>query len=527
MSDLHYFASEWIQKDPRTLRADICIYGATSAGIVAAIRSRLQGKSVVLLHPGKFPGGLTTGGLGWTDYGRKHVIGGMASQFYHLTGKHYDKEEEYHFEPHVAANVYAQMLGDVSQDVLLCQFLDQIEKSAGLLTALTTLSGLRVEAKVFMDCTYEGDLMAKAGVSYTVGREGNATYNETLNGIQVQKFHQFSRPVDPYVKEGDPSSGLLPYIVGEDLSQRQGEGDKRVQAYNFRVCMTDDPELIIPWQKPEKFDEKLYILAARWFAGEKDKYNEHLREPDFTRPAKFDAFPNPTPGGFFKTDTNNHGPVSSDFIGANHDWPEATYERREQLFQAHINYQRGLYWFIANDARIPERYRKAYSRWGLPKDEFISGEHWPHAIYVREARRMVSDYVITEHDCRCVRKADDSVGMGSYGMDSHNCCRFVKDGKVLNEGDVQVGGFPPYPIPYRAIRPRAAECQNLLVPVCLASSHIAYGSARMEPVFMVLGESAAFAAAMAIDKNVAVQEIDYPKLRTQLSDAGQVLEVES
>lgn len=523
MSDLHYFRPDWVQPTDRTLKVDVCVYGATSAGIIAARRAGLLGKSVALLAPGRFIGGLTTGGLGWTDHGQKRVIGGLSREFYRRVGRHYGIDEEFHFEPHVALSVYEQMLGEAGQSVMLCQYLDRVEKSAGRITSITMLGGLRVEAAMFIDATYEGDLMARAGVSYVVGREGNAVYGETLSGVQVHGKHQFSHAVDPYIREGDPSSGLLPLIEAEDLTARQGQGDRRVQAYNFRICMTDDPALRVPWEKPERFDPMLYVLAKRWFRGQKDSYNEQLAEASSLVPSKFDIFPHKTVGGFHKTDTNNHGPVSSDFIGANYDWPDGSFARREELFQAHVNYQKGLYWFLANDSRVPDRYRRAYANWGLPKDEFLATGHWPHQLYVREARRMVSDYVITEHDCRGQRVADDPVAMGSYGMDSHNCSRFVKDGRVLNEGDVQVGGFEPYPIPYRSIVPSASQCQNLLVPVCLSSSHIAYGSGRMEPVFMALGESAGFAASMAIDQGVALQALPYSRLKDQLLSAGQVL----
>lgn len=534
MSDLHYFHPSWISKTDKQLKVDVCIYGASSAGVTAAVELRRRCKTVALLQPGKFIGGLTTGGLGETDFGKKHVIGGMSRQFYADCGKAYGKSEEWKFEPHVAMGVYEQWLKDHQVEVHFCQYIDRVEKQGNRITAVTMLGGLRVEAKQFIDCSYEGDLMARAGVTYTVGREGNDVYGETLNGIQVRQFHQFSHPVDPFVKEGDPGSGLLPGIVNEDLSKKQGQGDKRVQAYCFRMCMTDDPALKIEWPKPEKFDPMLYVLAGRWFRGEKDRYNDQLdRFPnqDPTVPSKFDIFPNKTPGGFHKTDTNNHGPVSSDFIGANHDWPDACYERREEIFQAHVTYQMGYYWYMANSEDVPERYRKAYQRWGLPKDEFTQTSHWPHQLYVRESRRMIGEYVLTEHDIVGNRREADPVGMGSYGMDSHNCSRFVMPDpttgrpRVMNDGDVQVHGFAPYGISYRCITPKRAECENLLVPVCLSSSHIAYGSARMEPVFMVLGQSSAIAANMAIDEGKAVQALDYTKLRQQMEDVKQILEV--
>lgn len=529
MSDLHYFRADWIQPSTEHLSTDICIYGASSAGVIAAVEARRRGKRVVLLQPGKFVGGLTTGGLGFTDYGRKNVIGGLSREFYRRVGRIYGLEEEFQFTPGVATEVYGQYLREFDIAVRFCQYIDKVQMTGGRITEIQMLGGLRVSASVFLDASYEGDLLARAGVTFTVGRESNEQYGETLNGIHVGNKHQFSHRVDPFVREGDSSSGLLPGIENADLSTQQGRGDKRVQAYNFRMCMTDDPSLKIDWQKPAGYDPQLYVLAGRWLRGEKDPYNElvgNQYSDDKAIPAKFDRLPNKTPGGFHKTDTNNHGAFSSDFIGANHAWPEASYEQRERIFQAHVNYQRGLYWYIANGDDVPQRYRDAFRRWGLPKDEFTQTENWPCQLYIREARRMVSDHVITEADCRAQRTANDSVAMGSYGMDSHNCARFAQQRKdgwwTLNEGDVQVPA-KPYAISYRTIVPRRGEATNLLVPVCLSSSHIAYGSARMEPVFMALGQSAAAAACHAIDDKVAVQDVKYPKLQKELLNAGQVL----
>ena len=533
-SGLHYFDANWIRSTRETITADLCVYGASAGGVVAAVKAARQGRRVVLLQPGRHLGGLTSGGLGWTDYGKKHVIGGMARRFYHDLGQAYGKDEEWQFEPHVAESLLNAMIAGTTVEVRLCQYLDRVEMERNRISAITLLGGLRVTAGIFIDASYEGDLMAKAGVTYTVGREGNARYGETLNGIQVHPTHQFSHAVDPYVKAGDPTSGLLPGIVGEDLSQRSGEGDHRVQAYCFRMCMTDDPGLKIEWPRPDGFDARLYELATRWFNSEKDIYNDQLidyagRPCDV--PKKFDIFPNRTPAGHCKTDTNNHGAVSSDFIGESYPWSEGSYEERERIFLRHFNYQLGYYWHVANAPEIPERYRRAYARWGLPRDEFKDTGHWPHQLYIREARRMVSDVVLTEHDCRLTRRASDPVGMGSYNLDSHNCSRFVKveggRARVLNEGDVQVPPAGPYGISYRSIVPRQGECENLFVPVCLSASHIAYGSARMEPVFMALGESAAVAAGMALDASCPVQEVDYRALRERLLADGQILQVQT
>ncbi|MCG3148635.1 MAG: hypothetical protein PCFJNLEI_02080 [Verrucomicrobiae bacterium] len=523
---LHYYDPGWIVPTQETIRAEVCIYGGTAAGVVAAVKTARLGAKVVLLQPGQHLGGLTTGGLGYTDYGKKHVIGGMARQFYRDLGHMAGKNEEWHFWPSAAEQLCIRLVADACVPVRYCQYLDDVEMSGQRIRAVTMHGGLRVEAALFLDASYEGDLLAKAGVSYTVGREGNAQYGETFNGIQVHGLHQFSHPIDPYVVAGDPTSGLLPQIVKEDLSSRTGSGDQRVQAYCFRMCLTDDPALKIDWPKPADFDPLQYVLATRWFNSPKDPRNEQLHGTDIV-PSKFDILERTTPGGGNKTDTNNHGPVSSDFIGANYDWPEGDYATREKIFQRHVSYQMGFYWHMANAPEIPERYRRAYRRWGLPKDEFLDTGHWPHQLYIREARRMVSDYVLTEADCRLERTVDDSVGMGSYSMDSHNCSRFVKvkngRARVLNEGDVQVAPAGPYPVSYRSLVPKRGECENLIVPVCLSASHISYGSVRMEPVFMILGESSAVAATMALAAKQAVQDIDVPALQQRLLKDGQIL----
>lgn len=514
----NYFRKEWIKPRTEKVHVDICIYGGTSAGVAAAVTAAKRGRSVVIVNPSPFIGGMTTGGLGWTDSGKKDVIGGLSLQFYRELGQLYGKEEEWKFEPSAADKVYAKWLSDADIDVYQPEFLDTVEMSGTEIAAIKTLSGLEVRASIFIDATYEGDLLAKAGVTYSVGREGNDVYGETLNGIQIKHFHQFSHFVDPYIVEGDPSSGLLPYVEEDDVFDKQGQGDHRIQAYCFRVCMTDDPSIKIEWAKPEGFDPKQYIIATRWYNSEKDQYNDTLRSDG--RLAKFDRL-----FRSHKTDTNNHGPVSSDYIGANYGWPEGSYEERERIFQHHVTYQKGLYWFLANDPSIPVRYRDAFSAWGLAADEYEETGHWPHQLYVREARRMVSDYVLTEHDCMHQRKCEDPVGMGSYTMDSHNCQRFVHDGRVVNDGDVQVRPAGPYSVSYRSIVPKSGECGNIFVPVCLSASHIAFGSVRMEPVFMILGESAAIAADIAIRDRIKVQQVPYDALRPELEKAGQVLEI--
>lgn len=526
MTHPHYFLPEWIELSQEILETDLCIYGATSAGVIGAKIAREQGLRVVLLQPGNFVGGMSSGGLGWTDYGKKYVIGGASRQFYRDVGREYGMEaEEWLFEPGVARRVFESYLNRGGITLRLRQFLDTVVAEAGRIREVRMLGGLRVRAAYFMDATYEGDLLAKAGVSHHIGREANGVYGETINGVQIRQTHQFTAPVDPYVREGDPRRGTLPGVRQEDAAQA-GSGDSMIQAYNFRMCMTEDPELRIPWEKPEGYNPAEYELARRWFRHPQAGYNALLMpedDGDRVLPHKFDFLTPRTAAGFLKTDTNNHGPLSSDFIGRNWAWPGADYATREQIFQAHVTYQKGLYWFMANDAAVPENIRRAHHRFGLAADEFPETGHWPNQLYVREARRMVSDFVLCERDTQHQRQAEDPVGMGSYQMDSHNCQRIIRDGRVLNEGDVQLKPAGPYPVSYRSIVPRRGECENLAVPVCISASHIAFGSVRMEPVFMVLAESAALAIALAMPEKAALQDVPYAKLLPRLREARQVL----
>jgi len=514
-------------------RCDLVVYGATSGGIVAAIQARTMGKSVILVEPGRHLGGLTAGGLGATDIGNKAAIGGLSREFYRRIGRHYarpeawkheertayrgrrqaaDEPEMWTFEPHVAALVYRDWLAEAGVTVVFDARLDLgpggVEKEGRRIVGFRTEDGRRFAGAVFIDATYEGDLMAKAGVSYHVGREAAATYGESLNGIRVAHAlkHQFTHEVDPFVVPGDAASGLLP-LVSASAPGVDGAGDRRVQAYNFRMCTTDVPENRRSWPRPEDYDERQFELLLRNFeAG------------DHRVPWNPVWMPNR------KTDTNNNFAISTDFIGGSDRYPEAGHAERERIVAEHRRYQQGLMWTLANHPRVPEQVRAEFRRLGPAKDEFTATDNWPHQIYVREARRMVSDYVMTQADCQWERSAEDPVGLAAYNMDSHNCQRYVTpQGFARNEGDIQVG-VRPYRISYRSIRPRREECENLLVPVCLAASHIAYGSIRMEPVFMVLGQSAATAAALAIDGGGSVQDVDQERLRERLLADGQVLE---
>ena len=518
---------------------DVVVYGGTSSGVAAAVQAARMGKSVVLIEPTRRVGGLTSGGLGQTDIGNKAAIGGIAREFYQAIRKHYDDpaawkwqtQQEYRdggqtrtapgedamwtFEPRVALQVFEDWIRTTGIEVCYGQRLD---RSGGVamtrsipwrILAIRMESGVTYRGKMFIDATYEGDLMAAANVRYTVGREANATYGETLNGVQTRnaRYHQFVDGVDPYVVAGEPGSGLLPFL-DPDGPGEEGAGDHRVQAYCFRMCLTDHPDNRIEFHKPEGYVEQWYELLLRNYeAGERGM------------PWINSAMPNR------KTDTNNRLGFSTDFIGQNYDYPEADYDQRDQIRARHRLYQQGLMWTLAYHPRMAEHVREEVSRWGMCKDEFTEGDGWQEQLYVREARRMVSDFVMTQHHCQGREQAADAVGLAAYGMDSHHVQRYVDaDGFARNEGDVQVGGFSPYPISYRSIVPAADQCANLLVPVCVSASHIAYGSIRMEPVFMVLGQSAATAAALAIDARVAVQQLEYESLRERLLADAQVLE---
>lgn len=514
------------------VKVDVCVYGGTSAGVIAAAAVAKEGKSVILIEQGRHLGGLTSGGLGKTDFGNKAVIGGMSREFYKRLGKHYDKPEVWTFEPSVAEKLFNDIVAENKIRVLLNHRLASVEKQGARIAkiildhapaddynapgAVTEAGAVTVEAAVFIDCGYEGDLMAKAGVKYTVGRESVARYGETLNGIRAKTpQHQFKVKVDPYIKPSDPASGLLPLIQTGD-GGKPGDGDKSVQAYNFRICVTNVKENQSPFTPPPGYDLKQFELLARLVEAMPKQPGGKFSLSNFL---KIDMM-----ADGHKTDINNNGAVSTDYIGMNYDYPDGDYATRAKIWRENRDYNQGLFYFLSTSPRLPENLRQQMNKWGLAKDEFVDTQGWPHQMYVREARRMIGRHVVTQADCEHKTEAQDSIGMGAYNMDSHNCQRFVKDGAAINEGDVQVGPKGPYPVGYQSITPKEDECDNLIVPVCLSATHIAYGSIRMEPVFMALGESSADAACMAIDQKTTVQKIDYPKLREKLLAAGQVLE---
>jgi hypothetical protein len=507
---------------------DICIYGGTAAGVSAAVAAAKLGRSVLLVEPGRHLGGMSSGGLGFTDSGNKAAVGGLSREFYRRVGKHYGKDEQWTFEPHVAEKIYRDWIAEAGVKVLFEHRLADVDKQGARIQRLllehvsadsinapgeTLIEHVPVEATTFIDATYEGDLMAGAKVAFTVGREAADLYGESLNGIRaVTPKHQFLTPVDPYVKPGDAGSGLLPLIQNGD-GGTPGAGDQRVQAYNFRLCLTRRPENRIPIGPPDGYDPRTYEILGRHLEGLTDSG----KRVSINHVLKIDLMPEG------KTDINNNGAVSTDFIGESWAYPNAGYDQRRKIWHSHLRYTQGLLHFLMTDQRVPADLRKEIGAWGLCKDEFIDTGGWPHQLYIREARRMVGSYVITQAVCEHKQRVDDSVGLASYNMDSHNCQRVVQHGVVHNEGDVQVAPSGPYPISYRAITPKASDCENLLVPVCLSATHIAYGSVRMEPVFMLLGDSAAHAVSLAVEKETSVQDVDMKTLQQRLLEAGQVL----
>ncbi|QNK60071.1 FAD-dependent oxidoreductase [Paenibacillus sp. PAMC21692] len=490
---------------------DLVIYGGTSAGLAAAVQAGKMGLRAVVLEPTNRLGGLSSGGLGDTDFGDKSAIGGLSLDFYRRLGRRYGSEHAaWLFEPKEALAVFHEWVEEYGIDVRLGERLDPADpvvKKGNRLISIRMESGRIYNGRMYMDTGYEGDLMKAAGVSYATGRESNKVYGELYNGIQsgVAVKNQLPRGIDPYVVKGNPASGLLPG-VNPDAGGDDGQGDHRIQAYCYRMCLTDDPLNRVFVEQPEGYDERDYELLFRAIEqGEKIFF-------------KLNGVPNR------KTDSNNDKGFSTDFIGYNDEYPEASYAERETIAAAHERHQRGLIWTLQHHERVPQEIRSFYAPWGLPLDEFVENDHWSPQLYIRESRRMIGEFVMNENHIFLRQAVSDPIGKGSYTMDSHNTQRHVSaEGYVVNEGDVQIKLSGPYPISYRSIVPKEEQCANLLVPVCLSASHIAYGSIRMEPVFMVLGQSAATAAALALEADASVQAVDYGKLRERLLEDGQVL----
>lgn len=489
------------QNDAYTFEScDICVYGATSGGVIAAYTASKLGKKVILVEPGTRVGGLSSGGLGQTDIGSLKVIQGYSNDFYERIGKAYGSSEpKYQFEPHVAHDVFMSYINEESIHVWYRHRILSAEKDGSTVRNIlleNTGNGktARIKAKVFIDCSYEGDLMAKAGISYTVGREANSQYGETLNGVQMLSGHQFPDGVDPYVVKGDPSSGLLYGILPGNMGNK-GDGDKSVQAYNFRITLTNKESNRIPITMPENYDPSKYELMLRL-----------IEVAGYTNLNQLFIWSS-MPGS--KTDINNRNGFSTDMIGANWEYPDADYKTREKIFKEHLDYTKGMLYFVGHDERVPASIRNQMASWGYPRDEYEGFDNFTPQLYIRESRRMIGRMVMTQDYCALRKVANDPVGWAAYNMDSHNCGRYVVNGMVKNEGNVEVAPKGVYNISYRAITPKEEEADNVIVTFCLSASHIAFGSIRMEPVLMVLSENAAIAACDAIDKHKnKVQDVD-------------------
>lgn len=541
---------------------DVLVYGATSGGITAAIEVARSGKRVMLVEPSQHVGGMTTGGLMMTDYGDEGVVGGLAGEFYSRVTEHYRSDAAWKvddparkrlmsgkyirsFEPRIADSIFRKMLEEVNIEVVTGERLDLkngVRKKDNRITHVVFESGRTLSARIFIDTSYEGDLMALAGVSYHVGRESRDTYNESaagvlgedtvmqmpvsefrrLKGVMFQPKKTFNRvdthvygaetkgyaKVNPYDDEGNLLFGIQDVPL-----EAPGTGDSKIQAYNVRIVLTKNPDNMIPITRPEDYDSTKYELLARYIQAHK---LDDIRQIFMS----IGSVPN------MKTDINDGCPFSTDYIGANWDYPEGDYERREEILADHHSFTKGLLWFAGHDPRVPESIRKEVRKYGYPKDEYVNNNHWTPQVYIRETRRMIGEYVMTQRDITDETTKEHPIGMGSYALDSHHIQRVVtNDGDVINEGNFTIRLNGPYEIPYESIIPKREECLNLLVPVCLSSSHVAFGSIRMEPVYMVLGHGAGAAASIAIDGNGIVQDVPYEQLQAKLEGENVIMRI--
>ncbi len=500
--------------------ADVVVYGATAAGLTAAIQARQMDASVVVVEASTHVGGMTTGGLSSSDVGNSGAIGGLSSEFYARVGKAYGKGERiFHFEPKVAAAVFSDWLEEAGVEVVTGEPLDLeqgVELKDGRIESFVTESGRRFRGRVFIDASFEGDLMAKAGVKYVVGREPESEYGESLAGVrrgdrkprphytQGDKDH-FTTAVDPFIVPGDPASGLLPWVRRPDPATLvNGTGDAGVQAYNYRLCVTDDPANLVPFEKPAGYRELDHELLLRVF-----------ESGDHRLPILIHKLPQR------KFDWNSMHAVGTDLPGASWPYPEANHAQRRLIAAQHALYAKGVMWTLANHPRVPESIRRVVSKHGWCRDEFTATGGFPPQLYVREGRRMLADAVVTQGVCLGKEPCPDPVALGSFGLDSHAVQYFVNEqGHVRREGVFWIVPPRPYGVSWRAIRPKRAECVNLLVPSCVSASHAAYGSLRMEPVYMALGQAAGTAAVQAIRAGTAVQDVPYETLRERLLADG-------
>eukprot|EP01119_Soliformovum_irregulare_P005694 TRINITY_DN17437_c0_g1_i1.p1 TRINITY_DN17437_c0_g1~~TRINITY_DN17437_c0_g1_i1.p1 ORF type:complete len:522 (+),score=113.17 TRINITY_DN17437_c0_g1_i1:121-1686(+) len=494
---------------------DVVVYGATASGVTAAAAAAKEGFCVALVERGRHIGGMVSGGLGWTDVGDPSVIGGSALEVFKLIGKIYGKTEPvFHFEPHVAEAAFYELLQGTSVKIFFDREIKNVTMNGAHVESIITTDGSVYSASIFIDTSYEGDLLALAQVEYTFGRESTSQYNETYAGRLKEPSpwggHQFNVEVDPHDSEGR----LLPLIYDGDAGV-PGQADKKVQAYNFRMCLTNNQSNRVPIPPPKNYDPKMWEIFRRYLAAKPSI--KSIRQVMSVSP-----LPNQ------KSDVNNNGPISTDVIGWNWDYPEANWTDREVIWEAHIQYTKSFFYFLANDPAVPQEMREEMRTWGLAKDEFVDTYNWPNQLYVREARRMIGEYIMTQHDRIENNTKPDSIGVGSYNIDTHNAQRFPErtdsgSWRTLNDGDVERIFKQHFQIPYRCLLPKRQDCDNLIVPVCVSASHIGYGPIRLEPQYMIMGQSSGVAAAFAIRDNVSVHDVNINALQQRLADLGQIL----
>ncbi len=493
------------------VNSDICVYGGTSGGVMAAVAAARLGKSVALVVVNNHVGGMSSGGLGVTDRGNTASIGGLAAEFYSRVGQAYGATNPvYFFEPHVAENTFLQMLAGAVVPIYTNQQLASVTLSNLVIQQLTMADGTIYRAKEFIDTTYEGDLMAMAGVSNTVGREAAATYGESLAGVTVNSVQY---PCDPYVIPGNAASGLLP-LIQSGSPGTAGAGDSKVQCYNFRLCLTQNPTNMIPITAPTNYAEATYELLHRHI-------NAYVATNGSVPLNVLIDVQTIIPNG--KTDINAYAPISTDYLGYNFTYPTNTSANRQLIYQQHKNYISGMLYYLANSTNVPVNVRTNMQSWGYAKDEFQDNGGWPYPLYVREGRRMISDYVMLQQDALGSRAATDAVALASYTIDSHPVARYAVNGVTVTEGGMGLAVPEPYPVSYRSIIPSVGQCQNLFCTFALSASHVGFASVRLEPVFMMTSQSAATAAAFAIDDQVPVQAVNYQKLAAELTADGQLL----
>ena len=500
-----------LRASPAVITSDVCVYGGTSGGVTAAVAAARLGKTVALVCAINHVGGMTSSGLGVTDKGNAASIGGLAAEFYARVGQAYGSASPvYWFEPHVAEQTFLQMLHEAGVPVYTNQQLTSVTLSNLAITQITMSDGTVYRAKEFIDATYEGDLMAMAGVSYTWGRESSSTYGESLAGVHVNSV---AYPCDPYVIPGNPASGLLP-LIQSDTPAATGTGDYKMQTYNFRLCLTQNPTNQIPITAPANYSEATYELLHRYI-------NAYVAVNGSIPLNRIIDVQTIIPNG--KTDINAYADVSTDFIGYNFTYPTNNYAGRQVIYQAHKDYISGLLYYLATSTNVPVNVRTNMQSWGYAKDEFQDNGGWPWVMYIREARRMIGDYVMQQQDAQSLRVATDSISLASYTLDCHPAARMAIGGVATWEGSIGTSVPYPYPISYRSIVPKTGECPNLFCTFALSASHVGFASVRMEPVFMMTSQSAGTAAAFAIDDGVPVQQVNYSKLAAQLLADGQIL----